>query len=1334
MLVLKSVRRKRCGLNCILPVIFLLSAAASAQTCTSLFQPLPPTTQILSPAGGNWFQQITVSSTCAWNIAADVPWITFPSITSGTAFLRQTIFFTAKVAPNNGPVPLHGTITLTAGSALQQFPIVVLSNSCSYNVDPPSAQFGAQGGSGQFTVTATPNDCLPFDPSTSYSVQLTASARATYDHGIFYYGIPPNAGPALSATATLSSQPSVTFNVIQDGGDGQFRAGCPLNDVPRVGVPFPAQCLAVGGTPPYSWSWTGGSYPNGVGLSVFPPASLGGTTTTEGPFNFELTAVDSSSPPQTAKVSVSGVVLPPIVSINCSTNAGPQQTGVFYFAACEAKGGTGSYQWSLRTGTLPNGLTMSPGPAGGVIVSGTPTDNTPYYYILQVADTSQPMPLTASVVFTGTASSTVPNLTMTCSALGNLYTNQNVALSQFYCTPSGGLGQYQYSISSGNLPPGLNMSGNSGIPLYLSGVPNTPGEFKFTIQAADSSVPPQTAQQDFDIVVSPALTLTCTLTDGPIRVGQSYTNTCTAAGGLPPYTISTGGYSLPPGLSFAASGPNAGTVSGTPTTATGFSFAVTVSDSNNKIASASFSGRIDSSTDLPSLRMSCSPATLPTLEVGVPIAPVQCTVSGGTPPYNWPLSHGLLGLSLTITGNAALLSGTPTTTGTFGGFYVTDSSTPQQQNAYWFPGGAYAAPRLALTCNPANSPTSVGQVFSSSCATSGGVPPLTWTTSGNLPPGLTYNASTFGVPAAGVRGSPTTPGPYTFTITLQDSASSPVSLSQTYSGTILPVGVGLFLECASSTGSYTGGAAITPLTCKISGGVPPYQWSISSGSLPLGLSLTSVTAGAAVEGTPTVAGTYTYSLAVSDSSGQTAVWPVSVSIANPYAPTSLDPAVLSHVPFGDGWQSRIVLASWYSGGTASLRFYGDSGNPIGVPYQQVGTASGSTASFIDQKMPPYSVVFLDTVTDASAPLTTGSAQLFSSSNGITGFGAFRYPSRNWEALVPVDGTRDNSYVVAFDNTGSAWTGVALASSSSDPLKLAATVRDESGAVLETGSIPMGPNAQTAITLSQQFSSTAGKRGTVQFTTDTFGAFHALAVRGNGPALTTLPVIPVNGYAYGGSLAHIAFYGGYTSTFVLVNTGTSATSFTLKFFDDAGAALSVPLVVPQAGGAITTSVLTLPLAAGATISIQTQSNDALPVLAGTAQLTSFGNVSGFEIFHWTPYGQEASVPFQTQSSSAGLGRRLVFDNTGGFTTGVAVSNPFALAGDVTVNIRDESGNLLQTSTISLAANGHTAFMLPFTYPVTAGIRGSVEFVATYFQPGVIGLRVGPNFTLTTIPAL
>ena len=133
---------------------------------------------------------------------------------------------------------------------------------------------------------------------------------------------------------------------------------------------------------------------------------------------------------------------------------------------------------------------------------------------------------------------------------------------------------------------------------------------------------------------------------------------------------------------------------------------------------------------------------------------------------------------------------------------------------------------------------------------------------------------------------------------------------------------------------------------------------------------------------------------------------------------------------------------------------------------------------LTRRCQPNSVVFLDTVTEASAPLTVGSAQMFNLNRSITGFGAFRYPSRNWEALVPLDLTRDNSYIVAFDNTGSSWTGVALAGSSPEPVKLSATVRDESGSVLETASIPMGVNAQASITLSQQFPSTAGKRGTV----------------------------------------------------------------------------------------------------------------------------------------------------------------------------------------------------------------------------------------------------------------
>jgi len=201
----------------------------------------------------------------------------------------------------------------------------------------------------------------------------------------------------------------------------------------------------------------------------------------------------------------------------------------------------------------------------------------------------------------------------------------------------------------------------------------------------------------------------------------------------------------------------------------------------------------------------------------------------------------------------------------------------------------------------------------------------------------------------------------------------------------------------------------------------------------------------------------------------------------------------------------------------------------------------------------------------------------------------------------------------------------------------------------------------------------------------------------------------------------------------VNTAATSAEFTLKFFDENGGALNVPLSLPQSGTTTTTSALTKTLAAGAMLVVKTQSNSSLAGVVGSAQLLS-GAVGGFEIFEWTAYGQEASVPIQSPSSSAGIGRRLVFDNTGGFATGVALSNPSTIAANITVNIRDEGGNLLQTSTIKLPANGHTSFMLPSAYPVTNGIRGSVEFVAQFFQPSVIGLRAGPGGTLTTIPAL
>ena len=54
---------------------------------------------------------------------------------------------------------------------------------------------------------------------------------------------------------------------------------------------------------------------------------------------------------------------------------------------------------------------------------------------------------------------------------------------------------------------------------------------------------------------------------------------------------------------------------------------------------------------------------------------------------------------------------------------------------------------------------------------------------------------------------------------------------------------------------------------------------------------------------------------------------------------------------------------------------------------------------------------------------------------------------------------------------------------------------------------------------------------------------------------------------------------------------------------------------------------------------------------------------------------------------------------------------------------------------MLANGHTSFVLPMQYPVTAHIRGTIQFLANNVPINVLGMRfAAPNNALTTIPAL
>ena len=149
----------------------------------------------------------------------------------------------------------------------------------------------------------------------------------------------------------------------------------------------------------------------------------------------------------------------------------------------------------------------------------------------------------------------------------------------------------------------------------------------------------------------------------------------------------------------------------------------------------------------------------------------------------------------------------------------------------------------------------------------GGTGSYTWSvTSGVLPPGLSLNSST-----GAVSGTPTTTGSYPFTVGLTDQGGGSTSHDYT-------------IDVASppdiTTASLPGGDIGQPYsqTVAATGGTAPLTWSILSGALPAGLLLGSSTG--TISGTPTTAGTQTFTVEATDAVGATTSHAYTVSIAD----------------------------------------------------------------------------------------------------------------------------------------------------------------------------------------------------------------------------------------------------------------------------------------------------------------------------------------------------------------------------------------------------------------------------------------------------------------------
>ena len=177
---------------------------------------------------------------------------------------------------------------------------------------------------------------------------------------------------------------------------------------------------------------------------------------------------------------------------------------------------------------------------------------------------------------------------------------------------------------------------------------------------------------------------------------------------------------------------------------------------------------------------------------------------------------------------------------------------------------------ITLGCPTGTAQVNVG--YSSALVASGGVAPYTFSIlSGSLPPGLTLNTST-----GAITGTPTTAGTYNFSAQVVDSQGNTAT-----SNCSIVVSPALTLSCPTGT-AQVGVAYSSALTA--SGGVAPYTFSITSGSLPPGLTLNASTG--AITGTPTTAGTYNFTAQVADSQGNTATSSCSIAVSRPLAELS----------------------------------------------------------------------------------------------------------------------------------------------------------------------------------------------------------------------------------------------------------------------------------------------------------------------------------------------------------------------------------------------------------------------------------------------------------------
>lgn len=331
---------------------------------------------------------------------------------------------------------------------------------------PYSVQFYSRSGCSPYVEFSVASGGLPPGLSISPSGLLsgTPTQAGSWEAWMQVKDIPASQGGVSWCADDRATQKLFRFNV-QPGLDME-----PASVPPgTVGVSYSA-ALTVTPTTSLTFSVASGALPPGLSLA----ASTGvfsGTPTATGafPFKVQARASDGRTIAREYSINVANPLAITPLALQ-GQRSGRGEIGVAVSGKLAATGGNGALTWTLKSGSLPTGVTL--GPDG--TISGTPSAAGSYAFTAQVADVDG-RTATVEETIVVAPSLGIRTVTLKSARVGKLYGAKLKTL--------GGVSPVRWKLLGGKLPKGIRFQKTLGA---FAGTAKRVGTYRVSVQATDA--------------------------------------------------------------------------------------------------------------------------------------------------------------------------------------------------------------------------------------------------------------------------------------------------------------------------------------------------------------------------------------------------------------------------------------------------------------------------------------------------------------------------------------------------------------------------------------------------------------------------------------------------------------------------------------------------------------------------------------------------------------------------------------------------------------------------------------------------------------------------------